>query len=58
MITAASSRWCASIIASVSGRSLNGAISTSSWIACGMPAESGVGAGNAFGARGPTLISE
>ena len=58
MMTAARSWWCASIMASVSARSLNGAISTCSWMAWGMPAESGVGAGNALGARGPTLISE
>ena len=31
---------------------------SSPWIACGMPAESGVGAGNALGSRGPTLIRE
>jgi hypothetical protein len=58
MITAARSPWCSAIIASAVAASLNGAISTSPWIACGMPAESGVGAGKAFGSRGPTLISE
>src|SRR3989338_5352893 len=44
MITAARLSWCAAMMASVSARSLKGAISTSSPMACGMPAESGVGA--------------
>ncbi len=58
MMTAARLSWCAVMIASVSARSLKGATSTSSLMACGMPAESGVGAGKALGTRGPTLMSE
>ncbi len=58
MITAARLSWWAARMASVSARSLNGATRTFSSIACGMPPESGVGAGKAFGTRGPTLISE
>ena len=58
MITAARSWWCASIMAWASATSLKGATSTSPWMAWGMPAESGVGAGNALGVRGPTLMRE
>ena len=56
MSTAASSSWCAAMSASAVARSLYGAISTSPSIACGTPAESVMGAGNAFGERGTTLI--
>ena len=58
MMTPARLSWCVSMMASVSARSLNGATRTCSSMACGMPAESGVGAGKALGAFGPTLISE
>jgi hypothetical protein len=43
--------------ASVVARSLYGAIITSSAMACGIPAESAMGAGKAFGERGTTLMS-
>ena len=56
MITAASSWWYWAMSASVVARSLYGAIRTSPSIACGIPAESGIGAGKALGERGLTLM--
>ena len=56
-ITAASSWPCSASSASTVARSLYGATSTWSWIACGMPPESGIGAGNALGDFGVCDIS-
>ena len=56
--TAASSSACVAMMPSTVPRSLKGAISTSLSIECGMPEESGTGAGKALGARGAELIME
>ena len=55
-MTAASSSAWAAMMPSTVPRSLYGAISTSASSDCGMPEESGTGAGKALGERGEELI--
>ena len=57
-ITAASSSAWVATMPSTVARSLKGAISTSASSECGMPDESGTGAGKALGERGVELIIE
>ena len=55
-MTAPNSSWRASMSAVAASKSLNGAISTSSWTDWGMPGESGVGRGKSCGLAGDMLI--
>ena len=55
-MTPASSSWYRSMMADVVSMSLKGAISISSWMDRGIPAESGFAFGNSGGSVGPMLI--